>query len=93
MLIQFKAYSMIARSALMSHQDVDYDKASMVNQGMYRDMASTVDYVGRGRTYTDLLAEERQEFVNKYLAMRKKSLKETSGPAPEAAEQLTIKKV
>lgn len=93
MLIQFKAYGMMARSALMSHADVDYDKASMSAQGMYRDMVAAVDYIGRGRTSTDLLAEERQEFVNKYLEMRKRSLRDAKAPVPDEGDKLEIKKV
>ena len=92
MLQRFKAASMSAKGGLWSHPDVDYDKAQMSVQGLYRDMMSAVDYVGKGRTYTDLLEEERMEFVNQYLKKRKESLKDVSGQPVVKVEELEIKK-
>lgn len=93
MLIRFKAYGMVAKSALMSHKDIDYDKAAVANRGQYREMVMAVDYVGKGREHGDVQAEERQAFVDKYLALRKRAMKDVKDQNLDKGDGIEIKKV
>lgn len=91
MLLELKMARMTAQSALMAHPDTDYDKAVGASRNMYRDVLAAIDYVSGGRSGMDMLQDERQAFVKKYLELRKKSLKEPQVPVSE--ETLEIKEV
>lgn len=86
MLIGFRSNAMLARSALMSHPDVDYSKASAALGGLYRDMVMAVDYVGLGRTAADALDEDRKKFVAQYMEMRKRMLRDAKDVVENAPE-------
>ena len=91
--LRFRIAGYVAKSALMSHDNVDYDKASGVARVMYSDMIAALDYIGQGRSSTDIMADDRKQFVKKYLDARRRTVKTESEQHPDTGDQLDIKAV
>ena len=81
--LRLRSAAYVAQSALMSHQNVDYQKAASAASSLAKSMINALDYLGGGDDAGDVENDERRKFVEQYMEMRRRMLKEQP---PEAAD-------
>lgn len=67
---------MVALAALHAHSDANFAKAGELVNKMYYDALSSIPYMTEGRSGEEMLGEERQKSIKRFMDYRKASIKD-----------------
>lgn len=81
------------RAAFYAHPAVDFDKAAASVSTAYSAALNSIDYIGGGQAPEDAAEAARMKFVQQFLELRKRSLKEHVEITDEMKEEPDIKAV